>query len=494
MSMSHSLVYGNLSAAEKSGGEELMRMYAIPSEVLMHDIFNMVKTRGQRLKSRAMVNRMARKIRNRKEIEELEQRYLFLLTLKAIPVFTKLARLASERGSVEAVDRLLALIKSAHRKHQQGVCQTCAQQAGCSYGAFILGKSGTQGTPHAQCALFRQTGSTQVPATVALTQGAAFIVALLNPAFAGVTQASNAMVAAVAQFVGYSHDVDYFDATFTGHSAMKELQAMVDKLNAKELVVFTLARTFDEHITKRQKGRLKQSPTPATQMAPEKMSTVTDIMRLSPGAQALPDILKSYRTATKQHTIVEHKKPDEKKQLLYVLVDSSGSMRGAVSPNKFAFVTKGDVAAALALACVKKTLDEKSIMFFRFFAGGPDRLHSAKTVDDLVHLSRQITLNNFDGGSTEISAAVKVALEDIQQGEKIILKSEVLLITDAEDQIKLAELLGKKKSTKVHTLEILDSGAAGGSARKDLQKLSDTYVEIDPNTVDFEKVTKVVPD
>ena len=496
----YSLVFGKLTAKERNQCVAFGRKYQLDSPGLMEDIFHLVKTRGLRLKTRAACNRLIRQFRSKgiDITDALAERYRFLHTIKSIPLFAKLCEIADTYSVEEAVDRLLTLIKAAYRKQSEGICQTCALHQSCEYGQFVTGTRSSMGKVHDDCPIHTQGQQGVVPkggAQGAMTLGAMFIAAMLNPAFVGVTKASGQLVKALVADASYSHDTPYFDTSFTGDHMMKELERIVDALTAKDLVVFNLARTFDSAIEKNKQGKVKSSFTPSSQIEPEKMRSMADITRLTPTGMALPKLLQAYKLGTKQHMIVSHRQPQTKKQLMYVLVDSSQSMTAKVAPNRYAFITKGDVATALTLAVIKKVLEEKSMMYYRFFAGAPDILHKAKTVEDFTHLSRQIALCNYNGGSTRIDSALKAAFEDIQTGKDEILKAEVLLISDAEDDLSKEEtsLRTGKKGTKLNTLEILNVGAAGGSAQNALKKLSDTYVEIDATTVDFERISKVVP-
>jgi len=368
----------------------------------------------------------------------------------------------------------------------------------CAYGGEVVqGKTTVTGLPHAACPIYTAKGVPVGGQQQAMQRGAQFLTALMHPAFVGVAKNANPRFVSllIAGFgEGYSHTVDYFDATFTGEYVLGNMEKVVDALTSKELVMFNLARTFDEYIDKREKGLLKESQAPDETVTPEQISSVAEAVRATPSDLALPDLLRTYNMATTQMTKIEHQQPESKKQLHYILLDASGSMNGSVSPNKYAFVSKGDVAGALSLASIKKALEEKSKMYFRFFAGDVDILHSAETVEDFTHLSRVIALCNYNGGSTRIGVALETAFDDIQKGSKDISKAEVLLLSDGQDQVDADHLRKQMASTKLNTLEILSGSGRGGSARDSLKRLSKTYVEIDPNTVDFENVSKVVPD
>jgi uncharacterized protein with von Willebrand factor type A (vWA) domain len=275
---------------------------------------------------------------------------------------------------------------------------------------------------------------------------------------------------------------------------------VVKALTDTELKVFRLAQNLDEHIDKRGGAKLKHAQTPDQDVSPEHMKSVSDVVKASSSQLCLPDVMKQYKIGTNQMQIVDHQKPQSKKQLLYLLIDSSGSMRSEVAPNKFAFLLRRDVAMALTLAVIKKALIEKTVTYARFFAGAPDTLHTAISIEDYVHLTRKLALCNYNGGSTDITGASRTAFNDISEGRKNtkasgtkIGKAEVLLITDAEDNLDEANLKSLQNAVKIHTLEITNGGNRGGRGRAVLRNLSETYIEVDPRTVDMENIAKVVP-
>lgn len=499
--MKFNLVYGNLTKSEESAAKTMHHKYKLNDTGFAGDLFNLVKTGGLKLYSESACLKLIRDFERKHGADiadAVEERYAFFMALGAIPLFAKLCNMVKTHSVEEAVDRLLSLLRAAYRKQQQSTCCTCQHFKNCAYGKVVVGDESPNANakPHADCPMFKPSQASNISPTQQLTSGANMVAAVLNPAMIGLTNVNSAfikMLVAAGAGQGYSHDKDYFDASFTGDKIMAQLENIVDALTREELVVFNLARTFDHHIEATNQKKLQKSPTP-DQLNPSQLENIEDFTKSTPTEQALPDVLRNYRIATKQTNIVEHHTPDGKKQLLYVLVDSSGSMTLPVSPNMYAFVRRGDVATALTLAVIKKALVDGSMLFLRFFAGGVDILHRCKDAQDFAHLSRKVSLGSYDGGSTCIKTALETAFSDIDGAKDEVRKSEVLLISDAEDSFDVGPLQTAKKGAKLHTLEITNGNNSSGKSRSALTQLSDTYIEVDPATVDLEKIASVVPE
>jgi uncharacterized protein with von Willebrand factor type A (vWA) domain len=157
-----------------------------------------------------------------------------------------------------------------------------------------------------------------------------------------------------------------------------------------------------------------------------------------------------YKAATNQLLIRERGKYSEKKQLLYVVVDSSGSMReesgrriamaAGVLINRLMAVAKGDAA-----------------LYWRFF---DDKCYPCSYVEHKDQAYSTITdiLNtqNFSGGGTNFDMAIKSAVEHIEtlQETMNLGRPEIFMVTDGACHCytKFKDL----KGIKLHTAYVSD--------------------------------------
>ena len=134
----------------------------------------------------------------------------------------------------------------------------------------------------------------------------------------------------------------------------------------------------------------------------------------------------NYRTVTNQYMIRERGKFLEKKQLLYVLVDCSGSMTedghsrinmaAGILVNRLMAVAKGDAT-----------------VYWRFF---DTVAHECTFVDNKEKaqqsISKILEQENYDGGGTNFDVALNTAVEHIESLKESVkfAKPEIFMVTD----------------------------------------------------------------
>ncbi len=152
---------------------------------------------------------------------------------------------------------------------------------------------------------------------------------------------------------------------------------------------------------------------------------------------ALPESYRMYRALTGQTPVRERCTRQEKRQLLYLLVDCSGSMSDGERIAK---------AGGVLLNRLKAVMAGEAEVYFRFFDGSPRQEHHAATPEQAKALmSHVLERSNFSGGSTDIRAAVRAAVERIEEllasGEQLY-KPEIVLVSDGEAAVPSREDLG----------------------------------------------------
>ncbi len=134
---------------------------------------------------------------------------------------------------------------------------------------------------------------------------------------------------------------------------------------------------------------------------------------------------------------------------IYVLLDKSGSMVGA----------KIDWARAVAVALFKKSVEENRRFYARFFdsvAHQPISLKPNTKPREFLKLLSYLARVKA-GGGTDISGALKAAVEDIlstPRGEERV--SDIILITDGEDRLNPEQLEAtlRRAEARLHSVII----------------------------------------
>jgi len=159
------------------------------------------------------------------------------------------------------------------------------------------------------------------------------------------------------------------------------------------------------------------------------IKSFTELGRAVSSEFALPDRYRNYRLATLQTPVREHIVYIEKKQLLYVLVDCSGSM---CTPDR---VSKASGAIMNRLMAVQKGDAE---LYYRFFDDYPHDEYHVDNREKSVEAMKRIRKNGFNGGGTRIDKAISAAANRIREmeAEEKFHRPEILVISDGDDDIR----------------------------------------------------------
>lgn len=157
-----------------------------------------------------------------------------------------------------------------------------------------------------------------------------------------------------------------------------------------------------------------------------------------------------YQAVSGQLTVRERIRRSEQKQILFILLDGSGSMGDGqrhykatgVVMNRLKAVVQGDAEVHLAV-----------------FDGKMYEPHSARNPAEAKALMQSVLQQNYSGGSTDIAGAIRSAEEWIEkemEGRDDLYRPEIVVLTDDDSSISslsIAELHG----TKVHGFAMEES-------------------------------------
>jgi uncharacterized protein with von Willebrand factor type A (vWA) domain len=174
----------------------------------------------------------------------------------------------------------------------------------------------------------------------------------------------------------------------------------------------------------------------------------------------------NYRSVTNQFMIRERGRFLEKKQLLYVLVDCSGSMTDDGS-------TRINMAAGILVNRLMAVAKGDANVYWRFF---DTMAHDVTFVDDKAQaqesISKIIDSEHYAGGGTNFDTAISTAVEHIESLKETMkfAKPEIFIVTDGgcscslkRDDLKgiklHAGIVANEHPSQLHALV----GATGGA-------------------------------
>ena len=258
-----------------------------------------------------------------------------------------------------------------------------------------------------------------------------------------------------------------------GHSEIKieNIVDLIDKISnnvsERELEIFYVARVKEVTERYRRDEILKSVPYPEDEMAIKTIDNFNEILKTIPTQYALDEEIFLQKLVKKELLVRDFQARRLKRQALYLLIDVSGSMRGA----------KNIYACGVALAFVRQAIDEGSTYYLRFFDHEPHKLFNIKTKKEAEKMMDVLVRQPFSGGGTNIEKAITTAVNDIIEAPEKFEKAEIMIISDGEDNVNLNKRDLKK--IKLHST-IIDGKNDG------LEMLSDTYIELSSSDLNID--------
>lgn len=176
-----------------------------------------------------------------------------------------------------------------------------------------------------------------------------------------------------------------------------------------------------------------------------------EINRLQKSEWALPSVYRAYRLVSRTAMVRERVRREEKQQLLYMIIDCSGSMGDGQRIAK---------AGGVLMNRLKAVIAGEAQMFVRFFDSRCYEEHYASNAAEAKAMIHHFEVKNFSGGSTNISGCSREAqtrIEEIVAGGKVT-RPELVVVTDGDDTISLT--IEDLKTTKLHAFVVERSNSA----------------------------------
>jgi len=267
----------------------------------------------------------------------------------------------------------------------------------------------------------------------------------------------------------------------TAHNSLKTLgglqkhiKEVSNFINGSNFKILDIARKFG--ITE----EYKRDEEIADVVYPEKdwrvtnMKNMTDLPKVLPYQFLYPDEIFDKMLIDRDLKIKQYQSRRKKKQVLYLLIDASGSM----NPLNQA------VANGIAVAYIRKAISEQSTYFFRFFDTNIFDLHTVNDEETAVKEIDYLLSNQYSGGGTSIDHALQKAIEDINNSklfkqdkndgnkEHLYDRADILIITDGADQVNVTEEFLAQNKVVLHSFLLEQDNA-------ELKKISKTYQKLD---------------
>jgi len=215
--------------------------------------------------------------------------------------------------------------------------------------------------------------------------------------------------------------------------------------------MYELSKRLEFTIRASKKGKWNEVPFPDNGMDISRMKKIRDITQLLPSQLALDDDVFLKKLLSKELLKKKYMQRQEKRQILYMIVDSSGSMSDNVLKN----MMKIDVCKSVTIALMKKMIENEDFFYFRWFTTGVSPLHKIKTKEEAMDfLPKLVYGQNADGG-TNIQNAIRVATEDLKskQLEHWDL-ADILLVSDGIAVVNVEECNKMLEGIDMHTIMI----------------------------------------
>lgn len=536
----------------------LANRYGIKDKGLVADLFGIVRYSGTGLPTDERLDEMAKVVAAKIKKPEmligllLKKRRIALKNVISTPLFQGL--LEGKYDAIDAVEKILRSFTELHNKKQAYQCNGCKYSNSCkfaqTYSKLVMDISKVRDTDykslvHADCPAMPEldfvnsieesrkffdslrnddtapeteiTKSEADPnksSKISYLQGDELKAAMMsadtdsNPD--ADVEPSNLQLGddldaqedyeefADMQAGGYGRGNTPSHYRFDGRYCVGVSESLVKNLSSTDFAMFDIAQKLDFLLDKHKKGKFKPTEELGKDKGQDTVKRISDVTRVLPSEHAKDDesfvIGLSRKTLSKR----EERNPHKKKALMYVIVDSSGSMYAGITA-KLAFLSRFNMAKVFTLAIARRLNQDGGIMYWRAFSDHPGRMLTMRDDVSYTDFGKNVSNMNMIGGGTNIERTLKRVMDDINDAKDDLSKAEILLITDAEDQISEAGLkkqLARWPTNILHTLDVSGKGAQGvswGNASSVLKKISEQYFYVDTSAgLDLENIVKSI--
>ena len=252
----------------------------------------------------------------------------------------------------------------------------------------------------------------------------------------------------------------------------KNIKAVSSFINSSDFEILDVARKLGITEQYQREEDVADVVYPEKDWRTTNLKSMSDLPNVLPYQYLYPDAIFDKMLFDRDLKVKQFQSRRKKKQVLYMLIDGSGSMTR----------TRQVIACGIAIAYVKKAIEEGSTYFFRFFDTHSFDLHKVTNKDEAIKEIDYLMKNPHSGGGTNINRAIQGAITDINdpklfkqivkdKDENLYDRADILVITDGEDGVGITPEFLKENRVTLHSF-LLDNDNAG------LQKISTTYQKL----------------
>ena len=188
-----------------------------------------------------------------------------------------------------------------------------------------------------------------------------------------------------------------------------------------------------------------------------------EIGKISEIEYALPSVYRMLKVITGQTLIKERVSREDKQQLLYVIIDCSGSMNyGQNAINK---------AGGVLFNRLKAVVKEEAQMYFRFFDTKLFKEHFAGNKTQARECMKLFKNSAYNGGGTDIPSCLRDAVDRIQellQHGEVSERPELVIVTDGADDVKeLKPIEFTRHNLRLHVFNVGETNKALAQLARD---------------------------
>lgn len=222
----------------------------------------------------------------------------------------------------------------------------------------------------------------------------------------------------------------------------------VSSIMGHELAIYDLSQKLQFTIRLSKTGKYEESHFPDNGLDVARIRHIPDMIRALPTQLALDDDVFLKKLVSKELLMRKYMARKEKRQILYVLVDKSGSMGADLYQVRNQNLTRMDVSKAVCIALMKKLIENEDYFCLRWFDDGVYDTIKVKTENEAINATPKIIYGTSSGGGTNIMYALEVAVKDMKSAEfRNMDMSDILLISDGDatvDHIKVNKMMDNK--------------------------------------------------
>ena len=219
------------------------------------------------------------------------------------------------------------------------------------------------------------------------------------------------------------------DTSGVGSDSDMKKMALAEDMDEGKRIWLEVSRNLDASSKLQVRKSVKLTPDrEGEEVRVRPIANLSELPKIQTSEYLLPETYRHYRAAAKVSTIRERVRRVEKQQLLYMLIDASGSMQGEPMHQ----------AGGVLMNRLKAVVSGDAQVYVRFFDTKLREEHHASSPDAAKTLMREFQERNFSGDGTNITTSMKGAqarIEELLKLGEALTRPELVIVTDGQDNV-----------------------------------------------------------